>query len=56
MFMKKGKFLMIGTIGDGTLFNGYGVHLDLSESSVYYGSFKDSTKHGYGHLQKFKSS
>jgi len=55
-FLKRGKFLMVGVIGSGALFSGYGVYLDLSENALYFGSFLNNLKHGYGQLTKFKSS
>ena len=54
IFQKKNKFIIIGNIKDG-LFQGPGLHIDISESAVYMGSLKDSMKDGAGLFLKFKS-
>lgn len=46
--------MLIGNVKDG-VFQGPGMHLDLSEYTVYMGGLRNSMKDGAGILMKFKS-
>lgn len=54
IFQKRNKLILIGTVKEG-LFQGPGIHMDLSEYTLYMGGLKDSMKDGAGILMKFKS-
>lgn len=53
--VKKDKSIIIGTALDSE-FEGFCAHAELSENSVYLGSFSKSEKHGFGKLIKYRAS
>ena len=54
VFIKKNKYIGIGQMVH-SQFCGYGAMLDLVQQTIYLGQLKDSEKHGYGTITKYRA-
>ena len=54
IFMRRDKYVAVGNFSE-SQFNGHGAVLDLMEQTLYLGMLKDSEKHGFGVLRKYRA-
>lgn len=54
VYSKKDKYVAIGNVS-GSKFEGLGAILDLPQQTLYLGSLKDSEKHGFGLMRKYRA-